>query len=154
MKEKLFIDVDAGRSRILFFPLLIMPTTARIRNPYRHMSLFGCGRRPPVAACVFYFPPDPPTPLKAKSGLEQLASSAMLKVLFFYRQNITDNMPPNCRFVPSCSRYMIEAIETYGAWRGFVLSLWRIIRCNPTGGAGYDPVQWPPVSYGAGSWTQ
>lgn len=47
---------------------------------------------------------------------------------------------------------MVEAITTYGAWRGFILSTWRIIRCNPTGGSGYDPVTWPPVSYNAGTW--
>lgn len=77
----------------------------------------------------------------------------MLSILAFYRKNITDIMPPNCRFVPSCSKYMVEAIETYGAWRGFILSAWRVIRCNPTGGAGYDPVQWPPVGYKAGSFS-
>lgn len=107
-------------------------------------------------ACVTYFSIHQPVSIMGhrEGGLASLASSTMLKVLFFYRKYITDSMPPNCRFVPTCSRYMIEAIETYGAWRGFVLSAWRMIRCNPTGGAGYDPVQWPPVSYNAGSWTK
>lgn len=87
-------------------------------------------------------------------GMAKLASTAMLQILYNYRRYLTDNMPPNCRFQPSCSKYMIEAITTYGAWRGFILSAWRVIRCNPTGGAGYDPVQWPPVDYRAGSWTE
>lgn len=75
----------------------------------------------------------------------------MLRLLAFYRSNITNNLPPNCRFVPTCSAYMVQAIETYGAYRGFILSAWRLIRCNPTGGAGYDPVSWPPVPYNAGT---
>ncbi|PXF40755.1 hypothetical protein BWQ96_09517 [Gracilariopsis chorda] len=91
--------------------------------------------------------------IKQERGVAKAASAAMLSILAFYRKNITDIMPPNCRFVPSCSKYMVEAIETYGAWRGFILSAWRVIRCNPTGGAGYDPVQWPPVGYKAGSFS-
>lgn len=88
--------------------------------------------------------------VRAEKGLAKLASGAMLGILSFYRNEITGNMPPNCRFVPSCSAYMVEAITTYGAWRGFVLSAWRVARCNPTGGSGYDPVTWPPVGYRAG----
>lgn len=92
------------------------------------------------------------TPPSHERGVARLTSVAMLSILSFYRNNITDNMPPNCRFFPSCSSYMVEAITTYGAWRGFILSAWRIIRCNPTGGSGYDPVTWPPVAYNAGTW--
>lgn len=80
-----------------------------------------------------------------------VASRVMLGVLAFYRREVTPFLPPNCRFVPSCSAYMVEAISEYGAQRGFVLSAWRVLRCNPTGGSGYDPVQWPPVPYKAGS---
>lgn len=98
-----------------------------------------------VPACV-----SPLPCAHAEKGLARAASAAMLGILSFYRREITGNMPPNCRFVPSCSAYMVEAITTYGAWRGFVLSAWRVIRCNPTGGFGYDPVTWPPVGYRAG----
>lgn len=48
-----------------------------------------------------------------------------------------------CRFTPSCSAYFIEAVQVHGALRGFLLGAWRILRCNPWGGHGYDPV--PPV---------
>ncbi len=47
-----------------------------------------------------------------------------------------------CRFTPSCSNYTIEAIRVHGALKGFLLGCWRIMRCNPWGGRGFDPV--PP----------
>ena len=45
-----------------------------------------------------------------------------------------------CRFEPSCSTYFIQAVEEHGVLRGVSLGLWRILRCNPWGGHGYDPV--------------
>lgn len=46
----------------------------------------------------------------------------------------------NCRFMPTCSEYAMEAIETHGALKGSVLAIWRVLRCNPFGKHGYDPV--------------
>lgn len=51
-----------------------------------------------------------------------------------------------CRFLPSCSAYALEALETHGAWRGGWLALRRIARCHPWGGEGHDPV--PPARDG------
>jgi hypothetical protein len=48
---------------------------------------------------------------------------------------------PACRFEPSCSVYTRDAIDEYGIVRGGVLALWRIARCNPMGGHGFDPVR-------------
>lgn len=45
-----------------------------------------------------------------------------------------------CRFTPSCSEYMIEAINTYGVIKGVKMGLKRIKRCRPYGDVGYDPV--------------
>ena len=45
-----------------------------------------------------------------------------------------------CRFEPSCSNYMIEALQVHGALKGTLLGLWRILRCHPFGAHGYDPV--------------
>ncbi len=53
-----------------------------------------------------------------------------------------------CRFLPTCSDYASEAIETHGAWRGFGLAARRVSRCHPWGGAGFDPV--PPGLNGKG----
>lgn len=45
-----------------------------------------------------------------------------------------------CRFQPTCSSYALEAISHHGGLKGGWLALWRILRCNPWGGSGYDPV--------------
>lgn len=45
-----------------------------------------------------------------------------------------------CRYIPTCSNYAIEAINTYGCIKGIILSIKRIMRCNPWGSCGYDPV--------------
>lgn len=47
---------------------------------------------------------------------------------------------PCCRFIPTCSQYGIEAIGRFGAFKGSLLTLWRILRCNPFCKGGYDPV--------------
>lgn len=47
-----------------------------------------------------------------------------------------------CRFTPTCSQYMLEAIEIHGIVKGIALGTWRIMRCNPFCKGGYDPV--PP----------
>ena len=60
----------------------------------------------------------------------------------FYRYFISPWLGVNCRFEPSCSAYALEALHKHGALRGLVLGGWRILRCNPWGGSGYDPV--PP----------
>lgn len=52
-----------------------------------------------------------------------------------------------CRFVPTCSSYAEEAIETHGALRGSWLAVRRVGRCHPWGGHGYDPV--PPGKRGS-----
>src|SRR5258705_4257569 len=48
---------------------------------------------------------------------------------------------PACRFEPSCSVYARDAIAEYGIIRGGAMAIWRIARCNPLGGHGFDPVR-------------
>ncbi|EEH53371.1 uncharacterized protein MICPUCDRAFT_9776, partial [Micromonas pusilla CCMP1545] len=62
-----------------------------------------------------------------------------LALIRFYRTQISPLTPPSCRFVPTCSSYAVSAYKKYGPWRGFALTAWRILRCNPLGGRGYDP---------------
>lgn len=55
-------------------------------------------------------------------------------------QKIPGNWHNSCRYVPTCSNYAIEAINTYGCVKGSILAIKRILRCSPWGGTGYDPV--------------
>ncbi|MEG2144424.1 MAG: membrane protein insertion efficiency factor YidD [Oscillospiraceae bacterium] len=57
-----------------------------------------------------------------------------------YQKYISSNTQPHCNYVPTCSRYAIEAIERFGVFRGCILAGWRILRCNPFSKGGYDPV--------------
>ena len=58
----------------------------------------------------------------------------------FYQKNISPHFPPCCKYYPTCSSYTIKAIEEYGAFKGFFMGLYRILRCNPFSKGGYDPV--------------
>ncbi len=64
----------------------------------------------------------------------------LIAVIRFYQRHISSHTKGACRFSPTCSQYAIEAIERFGAFRGFWMATWRIMRCNPLGGHGYDPV--------------
>lgn len=57
-----------------------------------------------------------------------------------YQWVISPFFGSNCRFVPTCSEYTAEAMKEWGAIRGFWIGLKRIVRCNPWGGHGHDPV--------------
>ena len=64
-----------------------------------------------------------------------------LALIRFYRKYISPCKPPCCRFVPTCSEYAYEAISKYGAFKGGLLALWRLLRCNPfNDGDFFDPV--------------
>lgn len=64
----------------------------------------------------------------------------LLQPIYFYQRFISPLTPPVCRFTPSCSHYAVEAIKKHGPFKGLRLAVWRILRCNPWGGSGYDPV--------------
>ena len=57
-----------------------------------------------------------------------------------YQMTLSPLFSGCCRFEPSCSNYMIEALRVHGAAKGTVLGLWRLMRCHPFGKSGYDPV--------------
>ncbi|MBO7596165.1 MAG: membrane protein insertion efficiency factor YidD [Bacteroidales bacterium] len=63
----------------------------------------------------------------------------------FYRLCISPWLPDSCRHTPTCSVYCIQAVEYHGIIRGTILATWRILRCNPWGTHGYDPV--PPPNF-------
>jgi uncharacterized protein len=63
-----------------------------------------------------------------------------LAAIRFYQRNISPGLPPSCRFLPTCSEYTHEAIETYGVVRGVLMGAWRLLRCNPLNEGGVEPV--------------
>lgn len=65
---------------------------------------------------------------------------AAILIIKLYRKFISPLKPPCCRFIPTCSEYALEAFIKRGFFVGFALTLWRILRCNPFGKGGYDPV--------------
>lgn len=67
-------------------------------------------------------------------------SKLLLAMIRFYRGAISPLLGANCRFIPTCSAYAMQAIEKYGAWKGGWLALRRILRCHPFCKGGYDPV--------------
>lgn len=73
---------------------------------------------------------------------ERLSVPARLlrRAVVAYRRWVSPALPARCRFYPSCSAYALEALTRYGALRGTVLTLWRLLRCHPFHPGGFDPV--------------
>ncbi len=67
--------------------------------------------------------------------------SLILSGLRFYKARISPQLPPACRYTPTCSEYAIEAIERRGVVVGGFLAAKRVISCNPFSRGGYDPVR-------------
>ena len=63
-------------------------------------------------------------------------------LILWYQRRISPHMGHNCRFVPTCSEYMLGALRTHGLCKGLLIGLWRLCRCNPYCRWGVDPV--PP----------
>lgn len=65
----------------------------------------------------------------------------LIQMIRFYQRCISPYTRPSCRFIPTCSQYALEAITKYGALKGGLLTVWRLLRCNPFNrGDIYDPV--------------
>jgi uncharacterized protein len=68
----------------------------------------------------------------------------LIGVIRIYRATLAGLLGGHCRFEPSCSAYAEEAVRRHGAIRGSALSVWRVLRCNPFGRPGLDPVPGRP----------
>lgn len=64
----------------------------------------------------------------------------LIWIIKFYQAAISPLFPNSCRYTPTCSQYAIDAIQKYGILKGSWKAFKRILRCNPWGGCGYDPV--------------
>ncbi|XP_042490036.1 UPF0161 protein At3g09310 [Macadamia integrifolia] len=74
--------------------------------------------------------------------VQNLGVQAALCTLRFYKREISPVLPNSCRYVPTCSEYSMEAYKRYGVVKGTILTAWRLCRCNPLGGSGFDPPRW------------
>jgi len=81
------------------------------------------------------------TPLQSLPRLV-LPRLCLIALVRLYQWTIRPLLGANCRFVPGCSDYAVEALQTHGALRGAWLAFRRVLRCNPWQRGGYDPV--PP----------
>jgi uncharacterized protein len=71
--------------------------------------------------------------------LSKLAARCAIGLVRFYQRAISPLIGSNCRFQPTCSQYMIGAIQKYGVLRGMLKGFWRILRCHPFCRGGFDP---------------
>lgn len=73
-----------------------------------------------------------------------------LLLIYVYKFCISPLLPNTCRFYPTCSAYAVQAIKEYGAFKGVILAIKRILRCNPKSKCGFDPL--PPNIKGEIKW--
>ena len=76
----------------------------------------------------------------AQNG-EKAVGGFLIMLIRFYQVSLGRFLGGQCRFVPTCSQYAIEAIREFGALKGGCLAAKRIARCHPFGSKGYDPVE-------------
>ena len=107
--------------------------------------------------------PQPDSARKASwsaTAQQAVAKAFFLTPILLYRYTLSPLLGVNCRHIPSCSLYASGAIEQNGVWKGGWLALSRLVRCQPWGSSGYDPVpnlgqerhpRWAPWRYGR--WT-
>lgn len=75
--------------------------------------------------------------------LKKILIAPFVLLVKIYQWIISPLLPKSCRYEPTCSHYTLEALKVHGLWKGGILSIKRIAKCNPWGGSGYDPV--PPA---------
>lgn len=72
--------------------------------------------------------------------LKQILIYPFILLVRIYQIFLSPWLGSNCRYHPTCSRYMIDALEEWGLVKGLYLGMKRIFSCHPWGGKGYDPV--------------
>ena len=69
-----------------------------------------------------------------------MAKKILIAMIMFYRKYLSPLKHTKCTYIPTCSEYGLEAVQKYGALKGGLMALWRILRCNPFSHGGFDPV--------------
>ena len=83
-------------------------------------------------------------PAGAERSGGRLASvfrSVVTSPVRLYQRAISPGLPARCKYYPSCSEYAVQAVRSYGVFRGIVLAAWRLLRCNPWSHGGVDFVE-------------
>ena len=70
-----------------------------------------------------------------------ILTNLLIKIIKCYKFLISPLFGNSCRYLPSCSDYAIEALKTFGIFKGLFLSFKRILSCHPWGNSGFDPVK-------------
>lgn len=88
--------------------------------------------------------PDATFEMSSSAGLGYWASQPFIWLIYLYRMTLAPLMVTffegGCRFEPSCSHYAEGALRKYGAWRGSIMAVKRLLRCHPWHDGGFDPV--------------
>ena len=79
-------------------------------------------------------------PMSIKILISNLFKLLFINLIKIYQRFMSPFFPSSCKFSPSCSKYGIEAINKYGVLKGSVLTVKRILKCNPWSKGGYDPI--------------
>ena len=72
--------------------------------------------------------------------MKKVLSMILLFLIYLYQHLISPLIPARCRYTPTCSEYAKQSLVKHGLIKGSFISIKRIIKCNPWGGNGYDPV--------------
>jgi putative membrane protein insertion efficiency factor len=71
--------------------------------------------------------------------IDKILGTFVVGLLLFYRRCVSPFLPHMCRFDPSCSVYMLEAVRKYGVFLGVIKGICRLCRCHPWNPGGHDP---------------
>lgn len=80
-------------------------------------------------------------------------SKICIKLIRFYQREISPGFPRRCKYHPTCSAYAVQSLQVHGFFKGLLLTIWRVLRCNPWSKGGVDRVPekgaWPqkPLGY-------
>ncbi len=78
--------------------------------------------------------------MKIITFIKSIINAIFIGLIKFYRYVISPHTQRSCRHIPSCSEYGIEALRVHGPFYGLYLTIIRVLKCNPWGTTGYDPV--------------
>lgn len=73
-------------------------------------------------------------------AIDRLLQKIILNLIRLYQKAISPLLGNRCRFYPSCSAYLDEALTLHGVWKGLLLGVRRLLRCHPFHAGGFDPV--------------